>query len=55
VEVLHVWHWSRCTKFFNDFEVGYISFLDITLAGALIPRSVFKGMSPNTSLPLQHY
>jgi hypothetical protein len=50
-----VWHQSICTKFFNDLEVGYIGFINIASAGALIPCSVFKGMLPNTSLPLQHY
>jgi hypothetical protein len=49
------WRQSRCTKFFNELEVGYVGFINIACAGALIPRSVFKGMSPNTSLPLQHY
>jgi hypothetical protein len=53
-EVLHLWSQIRCTKFFNDLEVGYVGFIDIACAGVLIPRSVFKGMSPNTSLPLHH-
>jgi hypothetical protein len=46
---------SRRTKFFNDLEVGYVDFINIACAGALIPCSIFKGMSPNTSLPLQYY
>jgi hypothetical protein len=50
-----LWHRSRCTKFFNDLEVSYVSFIDIACAGALILRLVFKGMSSNTSLLLQHY
>jgi hypothetical protein len=45
-----LWHRSRYTKFFNDLEVGYVSFINIACARALIPRSVFKGMSPNTSV-----
>jgi hypothetical protein len=53
-EVLQLWSQIHCTKFFNDLEVGYVSFIDIAYAGVLIPRSIFKGMSPNTSLPLQH-
>jgi hypothetical protein len=54
-EVLHLWRRSRCTKIFNDLEVGYLGFISIACTGALIPRSVFKDMSPNTSLLLQHY
>jgi hypothetical protein len=52
VEVLHLGRQSPCTKFFNDLEVGYVGFIDIACAGALIPRSVFKGMLLDTSLPL---
>jgi hypothetical protein len=54
-EVLHLWRQSRCTKFFDDLEVSYVGFINIACAGALIPRSVFKGMLPYTSLQLQHY
>jgi hypothetical protein len=50
-----VWCRIRCTKFFDDLEVGYIDFTNIACAGALIPRSVFKGMSPNFYLPLQYF
>jgi hypothetical protein len=50
-----LWRRIRHTKFFNDLEVGYVGFINIACAGVLIPRSVFKGMSPNTSLPLQYY
>jgi hypothetical protein len=45
VEVMHVWHRSHCSKFYNDLEVGYVGFIDITCAGAFIPHLVFKGMS----------
>jgi hypothetical protein len=54
-EVLHLWRRIRCTKIFNDLEVGYVGFISIACTGALIPHLVFKGMSSNTSLPLQHY
>jgi hypothetical protein len=50
--MLHVWRRSRCTKFYNDLEVSYVGFIDIACEEALILRPVFKGMSPNTSLPL---
>jgi hypothetical protein len=42
------------SKIFDELEVGYVDFTDIACAGALIPCSVFKGMSPNFCLPLQH-
>jgi hypothetical protein len=54
-EVLQLWRRSRCTKIFNNPEVGYVGFISIACAGALILLSVFKGMSLNTSLQLQHY
>jgi hypothetical protein len=54
VEVLQLQRRSHCTKFFDDLEVSYVGFIVIACVGALIPRSVFKGMSPNTSLPLQY-
>jgi hypothetical protein len=50
-----LWHRSRCSKFFNDLEVGYVAFINIACAGALIPCLVFKGMLLSTILPLQHY
>jgi hypothetical protein len=55
MEVLHLWRWSRWSKIFDDLEVGYVGYINIACAGALIPCSVFKGMSMNTSLLLQHY
>jgi hypothetical protein len=55
MEVLHLWCWSRWSKIFDDLEVGYVGYINIACAGALIPCSVFKGMSTNTSLLLQHY
>jgi hypothetical protein len=33
-EVLLVWHRSRCSKIFNDLEVGYIGFIINAYAGA---------------------
>jgi hypothetical protein len=36
-EVLLMWRRSRCSKIFNDPEVGYIGFIEIACAGALNP------------------
>jgi hypothetical protein len=33
-EVLLVWHWSRCSKIFDDLEVGYVGFIINACAGA---------------------
>jgi hypothetical protein len=38
-----VWRRSRCTKFFNDLEVGYVGFIDIACAGALNPAFDLQG------------
>jgi hypothetical protein len=27
MEVLHLWRQSRCTKFYNVLEVGYVGFI----------------------------
>jgi hypothetical protein len=43
MEVLHLWCRSCYSKIFDDLEVGFIDFISIACAGALIPRSVFKG------------
>jgi hypothetical protein len=39
-EVPLVWHQSRCTKFFNNLDVGFI---DIACAGALNPAFGLQG------------
>jgi hypothetical protein len=41
--VLHVWCRSRCTKFYNDLEVGYVGFIGIARAGALNPAFGLQG------------
>jgi hypothetical protein len=48
-----MWRRSRCTKFFDHLEVGYVGFIDIACPGALVSHSFFKGMSPNTSFTIE--
>jgi hypothetical protein len=43
-EVLLVWRRSRCSKIFNDLEVGYVGFIDIACAGALNPAFGLQGI-----------
>jgi hypothetical protein len=38
-----VWHQSRCSKIFNDLEVGYVGFIDIACAEALNPAFGLPG------------
>jgi hypothetical protein len=38
-----MWRLSRCSKIFNDPEVGYIGFIDIACAEALNPTFGLQG------------
>jgi hypothetical protein len=38
-----MWRRSRCSKFFNDLEVGYVGFINIACAGALNPVFGLQG------------
>jgi hypothetical protein len=42
-EVLLMWCQSRCTKFFNELEVGYVGFVINTCAGGVIPVFRLQG------------
>jgi hypothetical protein len=55
--VLLVWSRSRCSKIFNDLEVGYVGFIDIACAGALNPAFGLQGYVTEYlfTVTLQHY
>jgi hypothetical protein len=42
-KLLHVWHQSHCTKFYNDLDVGYVGFIINACAGGKIPAFGLQG------------